>query len=87
MYEQMLQQVENPRLPRSGFVLLTTPRGAADQSSGLTGAAYLPVPKEISSRNATINSKSKDNQSFKWAVIIAHPERISNLEQYDILNN
>jgi len=34
----------------------------------LKGKSYIPLPKELADKNAIINKKNEDDQSFKWTV-------------------
>ena len=73
-------QVENPRMPESGFTL--------DQIMHLhinfyklaltRGSSYIKLPEWIAKKKAVINPKNNNEQCFKWAVIAAlHHEEIA----------
>lgn len=53
-----------------------------------SGSSYLPLPKSIKNKKATVNVKNFDNQCFKWAILSAlHPatknvNRLSNYERF-----
>ena len=57
------------------------------------GRSYIDSPDWIKNKKATINTKKKDNECFKYVIIAAlnynkipnHPERISNLKPF--INN
>ena len=48
----------------------------------LGGSSYIPLPKFLAAKRATINLKNEDDECFKWAITRAlnsvdiHPERI-----------
>ena len=85
-------QVENPRMPESGFTL--------DQIMHLhinfyklaltRGSSYIKLPEWIAKKKAVINPKNNNEQCFKWAVIAAlhheeiakDPQRISKLQHF-----
>ena len=86
-------QVENPRMPRSGFTLDKIMHLFINfHRRVLTGGgSYTELPKRIESKKAVINPQKKDEEYFKWAVIAAlhHEEiikdhqRISRLRPYE----
>ena len=92
LYLQLIGQIENPALLRSGFVLnkILFEDVIISQNLLTPGGSYITLPKEISSRNATINPKNEDDRCFMWAIIVAlhrddigvHPERISKIRKY-----
>ena len=34
----------------------------------LCGSSYIPLPKFVASKKATINLKNEDDECFKWAI-------------------
>ena len=49
----------------------------------LKGKSYIPLPKELSDKNAIINMKNEDDQCFKWAVTRALNPVDKNAERID----
>ena len=55
------------------------------------GSSYGPLPKWLANKKAIINPCNKDQECFKWAVIVAshweeidsHPEHISKLKKFE----
>ena len=93
MLAHIKTQVENPRMPESGFTLdkimhlyINFHRLALTR-----GSSYSELPEWIKIKKAVINPKSKDGKCFKRADIAAlhheeikhHPERISLLKPYE----
>ena len=94
MFAHIKTQVENTRMPGSGFTVdqikhlhinshkLALTRGSSDAV----------LPKWIAKKKAAINPKNNDEQCFKWVVVAAlhhedikhHPERISLLQHYKV---
>ena len=93
MIAHMLEQIENPALKDSRFVMEEVIGTNLDfHRLNLTrGSSYLPLPDWLSRKKAIINPKNDDMECFKWAVIAAdrweeidkHPERISKLGKFD----
>ena len=97
MVAHIKTQVENPRIPESGFTLnkimhldinfhrLTLTRGSS----------FIELLEWIKTKKAVINPQNKDEECFKWAVIAAlHHEdikkdyqRISRLRSYENQHN
>ena len=90
-------QVENPRMPESGFSLdkikhlcINFHRLALTQ-----GSSYTELPKWTKSKKVVINPQNKDEECFKWAFIAAlrheeikhNPERVSLLRPYENQHN
>ena len=93
MVAHIKTQVENPRIPESGFTLnkimhlyinfhrLTLTRGSS----------FFELLEWIKTKKAVINPQSKDEECFKWAVIAAlhheeikkYHQRISKLRPYE----
>ena len=93
MVAHIKTQVENPRIPESGFTLnkimhlyinfhrLTLTRGSS----------FIELLEWIKTKKAVINPQNKDEECFKWAVDAAlhhediqhHPERIILLRSYE----
>ena len=86
-------QVENPRMPGSGFsfnqimhLYINFHRLAL-----IRGSSYTGLPEWLKSKKAVINPQNKDEECFKWAAIEAlhdedikhHPKRISLLRPYE----
>ena len=93
MLAHIKTQVENPRMPESGFSLdkimhlyINFHRLALTR-----GSSYIELPEWIKSKKAVINPQNKDEECFKWAVIEAlhhediknNPERMSLLRPYE----
>ena len=93
MIAHMLEQIENPALRDSGFVMEEVIGTNVDfhRLNLMRGSSYLPLPEWISRKKAIINPKNKDMECFKRAVIVAdrweeidkHPERISKLRKFE----
>ena len=73
-------QVENPQMPKSGFILHKTMhlyinfhRLAMTRSS-----SYIELPGWIQNKQAVLNPQNEDEECFKWAVIC-----MSKLEPYE----
>ena len=73
MLAHIKTQVENPRMPGSGFSLdkimhlyINFHRLALTR-----GSSYTELPKWIKSKKAVVNPQNKDEGCFKWAVIAA----------------
>ena len=93
MVAHIKTQVENPRIPESGFTLnkimhlyinfhrLTLTRGSS----------FIELLEWIKTKKAVINPQNKDEECFKWAVIAAlyheeikkYHQRISKLRPYE----
>ena len=93
MLAHIKTQVENPRMPESGFSLdkimhlyINFHRLALTRDN-----SYTELPKWIKSKKAVINPQNKDEECVKWTVIEAlhhkdikhHPKRISLLRPYE----
>ena len=93
MIAHMLEQIENPALRDSGFVMEEVIGTNVDfHRLNLTrGSSYLPLPDWLSRKKAIINPKNDDMECFKWAVIAAdrweeidkQPNRISKLRKFE----
>ena len=93
MIAHMLEQIENPALRDSRFVMEEVTGANVDfHRLNLTrGSSYLPLPDWLSRKKVIINPKNDDMQSFKWAVIAAdrweeidkHQERRSKLRKFE----
>ncbi|XP_057296278.1 uncharacterized protein LOC130625239 [Hydractinia symbiolongicarpus] len=97
MLKKIIEQIENPALPQSGFVIDKILNIDVDfHKLKLTrGSSYLPLPKNFSGKKSIINPKNEDDdECFRWAIIAAlnhdkidnHPERISTFKKYDNYN-
>ena len=93
IFAHIKTQVENPRMPESGFTL--------DQIMHLhinvhklaltRGSSCIVLPEWIAKKKAVINPKNNNEKCFKWTVIAAlhheefqhHSERISLLQHYE----
>ena len=93
MFAHVKTQVEDPRMPESGFSLdkimhlhINFHRLALTR-----GSSYVVFPEWLKSKKAVINPKNKDEECFKWAVIAAlhhkeikhYPDGISLLRPYE----
>ena len=93
MFAYIKTQIENPKLPKSGFTLDSiTQLDIGFHKLTLTrGSSYIKVPAWIASKKAVINPQNTDEECFKWAVIASlhhekidsHPERITKLQRYE----
>ena len=93
MIEHMAQQIENPALRNSKFVVDRVSHMDIDfHRLNLTrGSSYVPLPDWLMKKKAIINPKNSDMECFKWAVITAmkweeignNPERVSKLRRYE----
>ena len=93
MISHMLEQIKNPALRDSKFVMEEVIGTSIDfHRLNLTrGSTYLPLPDWISRKKVIINPKNSDMVCFKWVVIVAnrweeidkHPERISKLRKFE----
>ena len=93
MFAYIKTQIENPKLPKSGFTLDSiTQMDIGFHKLTLTrGSSYIKVPAWIASKKAVINPQNTDEECFKWAVIASlhheeidsHPERITKLQHYE----
>ena len=93
MIAYMEQQIDNPKLRDSKFVLdsiLYT--DISNHRLVLTrGSSYIKLPDWLAKKKAILNPKNLDEKCFKWAVIAGlkweeidcHPERVSKLRQYE----
>ena len=73
-------QVENPRMPESGFMLDKIMHLHINSHKlGLTRVgSFIDLLKWIKNKVVLINPQNKDEQCFKWAVIAAlHPKEIT----------
>ena len=93
MLAYIKRQTETPKFPESGFspdkimhLYIKFHRLALTR-----GSSYTELPEWIKNKKAVINPQNKDEECFKWAVIVAlhhedikhNPERISLLRPYD----
>ena len=86
-------QIENPALLNSRFVFdeVLFTNVDSHQLNLTRGSSYLPLPNWLARKKAIINPKNKDQECFKWAVIVAsrweeinnNPERISKLKRFE----
>ena len=93
MLAHIKTQVENPRMPENSFTLNKIMHLYINfHRLELTrGSSYIELPEWIKRKKAVINPQNKDEQCFKWAVIVAlhheeikhHSERVSLLEPYE----
>ena len=93
MIAHMKEQIENPALLNSRFVLDEVLFTNVDfhQLNLRRGSSYLPLPDWLARKKAIINPKNEDQECFKWAVITAsrweeinnNPERISKLKRFE----
>ncbi|XP_057299355.1 uncharacterized protein LOC130629979 [Hydractinia symbiolongicarpus] len=97
MCNKIIEQIENPALPASGFTIDKILHMHVDfHELKLTrGSSYLPLPKNFSGKRSVINPHNEDDDKcFRWAIIAAlnhdkidnHPERISILKKHDKYN-
>ena len=66
-------QIGNPALLNSRFVFDEVLFTNVDfhQLNLTRGSSYLPLPNWLARKKAIINPKNKDQECFKWAVIVA----------------
>ena len=93
MLAHIKTQVENPRMPESGFSLDKIMHLYIDfHRLALTrGSSYIELLKWLKSDKVVIDRQNKDEECFKWAIIAAlHQEeikkdhqRISKLKPYE----
>ena len=93
MFAYIKSQIENPKLPKSGFTLdsITQLDIGLHKLALARGSSYIKVPAWIASKKAVINPQNTDEECFKWAVITSlhheeidsHPERITKLQRYE----
>ena len=95
MFAYIKTQIENPKLPKSGFTLDSiTQLDTGFHKLRLTrGSSYIQVPEWITKKKAVkINPQNRyDEECFKWGVIASlhheeidsHPERITKLQHYE----
>ena len=93
MIEHMAQQIENPALRNSKFVVDRVLHMDIDfHRLNLTrGSSYVLLPDWLMKKKAIINPKNSDMECFKWAVIAAmkweeignNPARVSKLRRYE----
>ena len=80
MFANIKTQVENPKLPESGFEFVRIIHlDISFHKLQLTrGSSYIDLPVWIASKKAVLNPQNKkDEECFKWAVIAAlHHEDI-----------
>ena len=93
MITNMKEQIENPALLNSRFVfdevLFTNVN--FHQLNLRKGSSYLPLPNWLARKKVTINPKNKDQECFKWVVIVTsrweeingNPETISKLKRFE----
>ena len=80
MFARIKTQVENPRMPESGFSLDKIMHLYINfhRLVLIRCGSYTELPKWLKSKKAVINPQNKDEQCFKWAVIEAlHHEELS----------
>ena len=92
MIAHMKGQIENPSQLNSRFIFDEVLFTNVDfhQLNLTRGSSYLPLPNWLAQKKAIINPKNKDQECFKWAVIVAsrceeinkNPERISKLKRF-----
>ena len=98
MSEHIKTQVENPRMPESGFITLDQIMHLHINFHRLAltqGSSYIMLPEWMAKKKAVINPKNNDEKCFKWGAIAAlhhedtkhHPERIDLLQHYEDQNN
>ena len=90
MINHTKEQVENPALLNSRFVFDEVLFTNIDfhQLNLTRGSSYIPLSQWLDNKKATINSRNKDQECFKWAVFAAsrweeickNPQRVSNLK-------
>ena len=68
--ERQIEELSNWVEKGSGWVVEGTSRAYFDVSryDPLRGGHYLPLPKDLQSKNAIVNVKNKDNQCVLWAL-------------------
>ena len=49
----------------------------------LRGETYIPLPKELANKKATVNVQNKDNKRFLWSVLRALNPDENNLQRLD----
>ena len=89
----MKEQIENSALSNSRFVFDEVLQMDVDfhQLNLTRGSSYLPLPEWLACKKAIINPLNKDQECFKWAVIVAsrwedidrNPQRISKLKKFE----
>ena len=69
----MKEQIKNPALLNSRFIFEEVLYMDIDfhQLNLTRGSSYLPLPDWLARKKAITNPKNKDQECFKWAVIIA----------------
>ena len=92
MIDNMKFQIENPVLLNGRFVFDEVLYLDINfhQLNLMRGSSYLPLPEFIAKRKAVINPQNRDEECFKWAIIVldrwmgidSHPERVSNLREF-----
>ena len=92
MFAYIKTQTEHPALPKSGFTIdhIMHMHVNFHQLMLTRGSSYIKLPAWIENKKAVINPKNKDEECFKWSVIIAlhhkeisdHPERVEKLKPY-----
>ena len=97
MLAHIKTQVENPRIPESGFSLDKIMHLYINfHGLALTrGSSYTELLEWIKNKKAVINPQNKDEECFRCAVIAAlhyeelkhNPERISLLRPYENQHN
>ena len=93
MTEHMAQQIENPALRNSKFVLYRVLHMDTDfHRLNLTwGSSYVKLPDWLTKKKAIINPKNSEMECFKWAVIVAMKweeidwdhQQVSKLKRYE----
>ena len=93
MINHMAQQVENPALRDSKFVLdsIMYTDIRIHMLNLMRGSSYIPLPDWLSKKKAIINPKNLDEKCFKWSVIAGlkweeidrDHQRVSKLRHYE----
>ena len=93
MLAHIKAQTENPKFPESGFTLDKIMHLYINfhRLVLIRGSSYTELPVCMKNKKAVINPQNKDEECFKWAVIVAlhdedikhNPERISLLRPYE----
>ena len=70
MFAYIKTQIENPKLPKSGFTLDSIMQFdiGFHKLTLTSGNSYIKVPGWIASKKAVINPQNTDEECFKWAV-------------------
>ena len=94
MIAYMEQQIDNPELRDSKFVLDSINKNTDISNHRLVltrGSSYIKLPDWLAKKKAILNPKNLGEKCFKWAVIAGlkweeidcHPKRVSKLRQYE----